>query len=104
MRPRGGDHPVRGANEVDDQASAMAMTVREYRGVVHAFSTSTRIHGMKNLYLAQGERSENWHYYRYVDTGCVFAKFVDVISINQSINQEIFNGAKIAISHDRYNR
>lgn len=55
MRSRGGDHhSVRAANEVDDQTSAMAMTVREYRGVVHAFTTSTRIHGMKNLYLAKG--------------------------------------------------
>ena len=55
MMPRGGgDQPVRGANEVNEQASAMAMTVRESRGVVHAFSTSTKIHGMKNLYLARG--------------------------------------------------
>ena len=56
MRPRGGgDQPVRGADEVDEHASAMAMTVHETRGAVRAFATSTRIHGMKNIYGAQGE-------------------------------------------------
>jgi len=52
MGPQGGgDHKGRGANE---EASAMAAAVRESRGVVHGFATSTRIHGMKNLYLAKG--------------------------------------------------
>jgi len=55
MTPRGGDHPAFRADRVDEQSSAMAMAVRESRGMVHAFATSTKIHGMKNIYRAQGE-------------------------------------------------
>jgi len=56
MTPRGtGEHRALAADKVDEQASAMAMVVRESRGMVHAFATSTKIHGMKNIYRAQGE-------------------------------------------------
>jgi len=51
----GGDQPTHGANQVDEQASVMAAAVCESRGVVYAFATGTKIHGMRNLYLARGQ-------------------------------------------------
>jgi len=51
----GGDPPAHGANQVNQEASVMAAAVSESRGVLYAFATSTKIHGMRNLYLARGQ-------------------------------------------------
>jgi len=38
----------------DESASATEMTIQEARGVSRAFASYTHIHGMKNVYQAQG--------------------------------------------------
>jgi len=54
MIPKTGD--LRGLEAMvgNEQASTTAMAVREARGVCRAFATRTKIHGVKDIYLAQG--------------------------------------------------
>ena len=55
LAPRSGEHPRRQANIISQQDSSKAATVREARNAGRAFALYTHVHGMKNIYRAEGQ-------------------------------------------------
>jgi len=55
LGPRSGEHPQRQANAVNDRESEKAALIREAREVCRAFALYTKIHGMRNVYRAEGQ-------------------------------------------------
>jgi len=50
-----GEHPQRQLNEINEQDSSKAATLRETRNACRAFSMYTHIHGIKSVYRAGGQ-------------------------------------------------
>jgi len=55
MGPRAGEHPRRQASVNNEQDSAKAATLRKAREVCRAMALYTTIHGMRNVYRAEGQ-------------------------------------------------
>jgi len=53
--PRSGEHPRRQATAVNDRESEKAALIREAREVCRAFALYTNMHGMRNVYRAEGQ-------------------------------------------------